>query len=400
MIKKILENYKEVRKLNINIVKEKCTGCGACKYVCPKKCIKMEISDTGFKYPSVNESECINCGICLKKCHLTDDGTKHDTLRVYAAYSIDEIVYKNSASGGIATAISKKFIENGGIVYGCTLNEFFNTEHIRVDNVEDLCLIQDSKYTQSNIDNIFRLLKEDLENHKSVLFISTPCQVGAIMLNFSKYKDQIYVIDLICHGVTNDSIFKSYISYFEKKERIKIIKYKYRSKKSSEYERTETIEYIKKGKINTKSRKLVDSIFYYSYLEGTLSRISCLDCKYKSSNRLGDITLGDYWGYEREFGSNENKMFSKVIINTNKGKNLFLLINDSIKLLESNDILHFNIENKKMNKKLNQEIQRLAINGRWEKINELNHNKEFYIKKIYKFFPIKIKRILNKIIKK
>lgn len=382
--------------MNISIIKEKCTGCGVCSMVCPKKCIKMEKNDLGFVYPKINEHDCIHCELCIKKCHVLESyNEKKYIQKIRASYTLDNQIYENSASGGIATIIAKKFIENGGIVYGCRLDNHFNTQHIRIDNVKLLSLIQDSKYTQSNITNSFENIKKDLLSNTPILFISTPCQVAAISNLFSNYKNLIYFIDLICHGVTNDDIFKSYIVYLEKKRNIKIINYKYRSKKSSEYERTETIEYIKNKKKRIQVSKLIDSPFYYSYLRGYLSRLSCDICKYKTKSRVGDITLGDYWGYEKEFSSKDKKMFSKVIINSEKGEELFELISNCIKYNESNFKLNIDDTSKTKNITLNKIIKKYAINGEWDNVKKINKSKEFYLKKIYKYVPQFIKKTIN-----
>lgn len=45
-----------------------CTGCGVCKIVCPKNAISFTTDKKGFLRPIVND-DCINCGLCVKKCH-------------------------------------------------------------------------------------------------------------------------------------------------------------------------------------------------------------------------------------------------------------------------------------------------------------------------------------------
>lgn len=48
------------------IEKDRCTGCGLCKNVCPQKCITMKENEEGFLYPNVDEEKCINCNACKK----------------------------------------------------------------------------------------------------------------------------------------------------------------------------------------------------------------------------------------------------------------------------------------------------------------------------------------------
>ena len=50
--------------------KEKCCGCGLCKYICPKSAIKMKEDEVGFLYPVIDSTRCINCKACKKYVHI------------------------------------------------------------------------------------------------------------------------------------------------------------------------------------------------------------------------------------------------------------------------------------------------------------------------------------------
>lgn len=39
-----------------------------CGDVCPKHCISFKEDIEGFFYPTVDESRCVDCGLCAKKC--------------------------------------------------------------------------------------------------------------------------------------------------------------------------------------------------------------------------------------------------------------------------------------------------------------------------------------------
>ena len=43
---------------------QNCCGCTACMSVCPKAAIEMKEDFEGFLYPELDESKCINCGLC------------------------------------------------------------------------------------------------------------------------------------------------------------------------------------------------------------------------------------------------------------------------------------------------------------------------------------------------
>lgn len=41
-----------------------CTGCGACKAICPTNSIILKANEEGFIMPVINDMSCINCGKC------------------------------------------------------------------------------------------------------------------------------------------------------------------------------------------------------------------------------------------------------------------------------------------------------------------------------------------------
>ena len=49
-----------------------CCGCTACASVCPRDAISMKPDVMGFLYPSVDEANCIECGLCEKVCAFND----------------------------------------------------------------------------------------------------------------------------------------------------------------------------------------------------------------------------------------------------------------------------------------------------------------------------------------
>ena len=41
-----------------NDIKDFCTGCNACKSICPKNAISMFEDDEGFRYPYISKDKC------------------------------------------------------------------------------------------------------------------------------------------------------------------------------------------------------------------------------------------------------------------------------------------------------------------------------------------------------
>ena len=62
--------------------------------------------------------------------------------------------------------------------------------------------------------------------------------------------------------------------------------------------------------------------YYSRFLAGDTYREACYQCKYCTPERVGDITIGDYWGIEKEHPKFfSTKGVSCVLINTDKGIN-------------------------------------------------------------------------------
>lgn len=67
-----------------------------------------------------------------------------------------------SHSGGVFTALSDFVLDNGGVVYGCALNDKFLAEHRRAAKKEERDAFRGSKYIQSEINNCYSLCADDL----------------------------------------------------------------------------------------------------------------------------------------------------------------------------------------------------------------------------------------------
>ncbi len=61
--------------------------------------------------------------------------------------------------------------------------------------------LQGSKYVQSAIENTYVEAKEELDLGKKVLFSGTPCQIAGLYSYLRKGYENLYTIDVICHGV-------------------------------------------------------------------------------------------------------------------------------------------------------------------------------------------------------
>ena len=73
-----------------------------------------------------------------------------------------------------------------------------------------------SKYVQSDIDYIYRDVKKDLNVGKDVLFIGTPCQIAGLKAFLRKDYEQLYLVNLVCHGVPSQKLLREDVEYLLK----------------------------------------------------------------------------------------------------------------------------------------------------------------------------------------
>ena len=88
--------------------RKECTGCGACRFVCPKDAVRMEADEEGFAVPVVDGDKCIDCGACLRICPVRNAEAvrEKEEPRFFVAKHQDPEVLFHSTSGGAFTALS------------------------------------------------------------------------------------------------------------------------------------------------------------------------------------------------------------------------------------------------------------------------------------------------------
>ena len=312
---------------------EKCCGCEACVAVCPKQCIKMCEDEKGFFYPKVDLSNCVKCHQCELTCPIINNDVKIKTnasilTEAYAVVCNDENIRKKSSSGGIFKPIALQILKQGGSVFGAAMSTNGHmVQHIQVENENELDLLMGAKYVQSKICNIYKKVKKDLEQGKKVLFSGTPCQVEALHSYLGTFKkDNLYTIDLICHGVPSPGVWEKYLA--ELMGNASYVSFRDKTYGWKEY----SLKIV-----GTKGEQLVEkwtqNIYMQGYLEHLYCRPSCHTCEFKGLNRVSDLTLGDFWRIQDFVNtqSEDNRGTSLVFIHSQKGKALFdMLINSHI----------------------------------------------------------------------
>lgn len=309
-------------KKNDVIERNKCTGCMACKNICPKNAITIYEEQDGFKYPKIDEEKCIKCGLCKKVCPVINKLSENQyKISVYASINKEKDIRLKSSSGGIFTLIAKYIIDNKGVVFGAKFNEKLEVIHDYIEKEEDIELFRRSKYVQSNIGDTYKKAKKILMQGRKVLFTGTPCQIEGLLGYLGREYENLYTQDIICHGVPSPKVWRKYIEYKKKEKGEYPLEVNFRRKDILGWSNFQ---------VNYKYSKLDENfhhdedIYMKLFLNNLDLRESCYNCSFKKKNRKSDITIADFWGINNFLPKlNDELGVSAVIINTKKGQEIF-----------------------------------------------------------------------------
>ena len=314
--------------------KEQCTGCGLCSQICPAKCIVMIENSEGFLYPKVDSESCVHCDLCVNKCPILSDGVlSHDEQypQYYDAINKNEEELKRASSGGVFSALANIILRDGGYVCGCVYNEQMDAVHVLSNNRNTIMRMYGSKYVQSNISNCFYDIRGKLQNGVKVLFTGTACQVAALKSYLGKEDENLYTVDILCHGVPSPGLFRLFVNCLNKKYNHRVVDIKFRDKEKKGWgsEHRTSVLYDNGKKIWPFMPAYFSAFFY-----GLNLRESCYQCRFAGTNRVSDLTIGDFWGSWQKYGKRFKEGISVISINSDKGNVLFTRIQETFSFVE------------------------------------------------------------------
>lgn len=326
--------------------KRKCTGCLACVDSCKHQALTVKESFDGHLYPLIDKSKCNKCGLCSLTCPIINkfEFKRHQTPKVYVAWSNVEELRKKSTSGGIFAALAKYVIDTGGVVFGAAFDGIL-VKHIEVSSIAELAKIQGSKYQESDASGSYRKCYVNLKKGVTVLFSGTPCQIGGLLsfLKNKKYKGKLLTCDFICTGLP--SILPLRAALGEDCSDIKLLCYRDKTngwgmtERGFGFDSNQSLRYIgNKGKLGVISNKNMPYITFSNYIT---HRDSCLNCNFAHFSRVSDITLADSWGDTR-FKSEHYWGISSIIIHNNEIEDILCKIDVSFHESNISDLLSIN----------------------------------------------------------
>lgn len=296
---------------NISHIKD-CYGCGVCATACPRKIISIELNDSGFYEPRIqDEDACVNCGICLRVCafsHSERAVPEAETIRSYAAWSNDAATRQKCSSGGAGFEIARLLLKQGYQFCGVRYNvEKERAEHYIAETEEEAAASIGSKYIQSYTLDGFR----GINRKQKYLVTGTPCQIDSFRryIRLMNIEKNFILMDFFCHSVPSMQVWNKYCRMVEK-ETGKISHVSWRDKRTGWHDSWAMHIQGQRGDVEQAplhdeqgktgdyhSRLSRGDVFYRLFLWDFCINKACMkNCKYKMDASSADIRIGDLWG--------------------------------------------------------------------------------------------------------
>jgi len=312
--------------------RDRCSGCGACAHRCPTNCITMFEDSEGFKQPAIDADACIACGICESTCPVINEPYKRDFKPVaYGGASRDKDVKAQSSSGGMFSLFAKRILDRGGVVYGASYTKGFRVAHEGVRDEEGMKRLRGSKYMESDLNTCFDEIDKLLKQGVPVLFCGVPCNVGGLIAAVGD-DENLFTVDILCHGAPSPLVWDIFLKEHEEKHSSKAVSVTFRDKSVGWRKSGMKIEF-ENGDIFEQDKLYGD--WMRAFLHDLMLRPSCYNCAYKTEERPGDVTLGDFWGVENFTSEKDDNLgMSLMRINSEKGMQALKELSDKLDMFE------------------------------------------------------------------
>lgn len=213
--------------------KIQCFGCEACAQVCGKKAISIVEDENGFRYPQIDKSLCVECGLCNKVCPYENMPVRYsDNKYAFGGYVEDKEIRFNSTSGGAFSSIVEAFCDENYVIFGAEADGL-RVFHGYITDKKELHRFRKSKYSQSEIGNCYKEAKHFLKEGRKVLFSGTPCQIAGLKSFLGDCnQDRLLTVEVVCEGVPSPLYVRKMEKHLEKKygAKIKSLDYRYTGK--------------------------------------------------------------------------------------------------------------------------------------------------------------------------
>jgi len=272
----------------------------------------------GFLYPEITDG-CVQCGHCAHVCPVLKQREPRTAPQVFAVWNRDPAVRRESTSGGAFSALAAYVLEGGGVVFGAALDNDLRVVHTAVKNVHELHRLRGSKPVQSDMGDAYQQVRLYLDQGRQVLFSGTPCQVDGLYRYLGEHPERLLTCDVACRGVCSPGVWERLVKSMAYVKQRRPVSVEFCGKIDGDRERRFRVKFEGGGRYDAPVGKCE---LGRGITRRLFMRPACHNCPYASTDRPGDLTLGDFGtgGFTAEEKKNGVSM---LLINTAKGAQTF-----------------------------------------------------------------------------
>lgn len=295
---------------------DQCTGCMACRRVCPRSAIDVKQDALGGLIPQINAALCVECGKCRNVCPQINVSSSKEPSKAFAVWSLDPENRRTSTSGGAAAVLYEKALELGYWICGAEYTAQGRVVHTLTKEKSAIQRYKQSKYVFSEIDGVYGEIKKQLDAGEKVLVISLPCKIAGLLGFLQKPYENLLTVDIVCHGTPSGKLLTDHVQTVVPGAENFCLSFRSDNEYVFRVTEQDKIKYSKTGRTDT---------YLAAFVEGLSCRESCYHCSYAKKQRISDLTIGDFWGLGAElpFEHPYTGAVSVVLINTDRGQTLF-----------------------------------------------------------------------------